>query len=213
MLKKSFLSTTMVLLALGVSGLGVSASQATARTVARVASGQAILRTGPATAYNVITAIPAGAKVQINGCLSNQNWCLLHYNGRDGWVSARYLNVNNVPKISLTHMRVKPNSAIRVQKKKVKRAVSSFKPLTVPQKKRKNVQKLYRTDLVIDSTGVKKRDERTIFNPSPKANGISVKHVTAYNPLFSENVNFRNFERNETRYRIVTYPAPSKYSK
>lgn len=70
------------------------------------------------------------------------------------------------------------------------------------------MQELYRTDVIIDSTGVKKRDERTILNPSPKAQGVSVKHVNAYNPFFPDDVNFKNFERNETRYRIVTYPSP-----
>ncbi|WP_455465733.1 SH3 domain-containing protein [Bartonella sp. B39] len=207
MLKKSFLSTTMILLALG-GGLGMTISHAVAGTVARVASSQAILRTGPATAYKVITTVPTGAKVQINGCLSNKTWCLLHYNGRDGWASARYLNVNNVPTIALIHMGMKPSSTIKAQREKVKQVVSSFKTLRVPQKTQKNVQKLYRTDVIIDSTGVKKRDERTILNPSPKARGVSVKHVTAYNPFFADDVNFRNFERNETRYRVVTYPAP-----
>ncbi|WP_455479109.1 SH3 domain-containing protein [Bartonella sp. B23] len=207
MLKRSFLSTTMILLALGGSGLGLTNSYAVAGTVARVELSQAILRTGPATAYKVITEVPIGAKVQINGCLSNKAWCLLHYNGSDGWASARYLNVNNVPTITLTHMGMKTNSATKEQREKVKQVVSSFKTLKVPQKTRNNAQKLYRTDVIIDSTGVKKRDERTIFNPSPKARGVSVKHVTAYNPFFADDVNFRNFERNETRYRIVTYPA------
>ncbi|WP_409360947.1 SH3 domain-containing protein [Bartonella heixiaziensis] len=214
MLKKNFLSTTMVSLFFGVllfcggCGLEMFVLSATAGTVARVATGQVILRTGPAITYKAIATIPTGAKVHINGCLSNKAWCSLYYNRKAGWASAHYLNFNNVPTIAFTHMYVKPNSLIKAPKEKMKRTVSGFKTITVPQKTRKNVQKLYRTDVIIDATGVKKRDERTIFNPSEKAHDVSVKHVTAYNPFFPNDVNFRNFERNETRYRIVTYPAP-----
>ncbi|KEC54769.1 SH3 domain-containing protein [Bartonella koehlerae] len=208
MLKKDFLSITMILLILGGSGFEMTASHAAVSTVARVASGQAVLRIGPATTYKVTTTASTGAKVQINGCLSNKSWCLLSYNRKVGWVSARYLNVNNVPTISFTHMRMKPNSTIKAQKQKVKQVVSSFKNLTVPQKTRKNLQKFYRKDIVIDSTTVKKRDERTVLNPSKKAQGVSVKRVSAYNPFFPYDVNYRNFERNETRYRVVTYPVP-----
>lgn len=208
MFKKSFLSTTLILSALGGVGLGVTTAYGAVETVARVASGQAVLRSGPATTYKVIATVPTGEKVQINGCLSSKNWCSIGYNGKVGWVFARYLNVNSVPTISFTDMPVKPNSAIKTQKQKVKQIVSGFKNLAVPQKIRKKAPKFYRTDMIIDATGVKKRDERTIFNPSPKAQGVSVKHVNAYNPFFPEDVNFKNFERNETRYRIVTYPAP-----
>ncbi|MCZ2204458.1 SH3 domain-containing protein [Bartonella sp. A05] len=62
-----------------------------------------------------------------------------------------------------------------------------------------------KTALVL--SGVNNRDERTILNPSPEAREISVQRVTAYNPLFPDNVNYRNVERNETRYRVVTYPV------
>ncbi len=118
MLKKNFLSTTMILLAVGGLGLGMTVSHAVAGTVARVASGKAVLRTGPAKAYKVIATIPMGGKVQIHGCLSNKAWCSLRYNGKDGWVLAHYVNVNNVPTISFAHMRVKPHSMIKHKKEK-----------------------------------------------------------------------------------------------
>ncbi|WP_273719130.1 MULTISPECIES: SH3 domain-containing protein [Bartonella] len=221
MLRKNFLSTTMTLwalgslCALGASGGAVTTSHAQAAgtiagTVARVASGQVSLRTGPATAYKVIAMVPMGAKVQIYGCLSNKTWCSLGYHGKVGWASARYVNVNNVPTIAFKKAPVKSTSMIKspkVKKEKVKQAVSDFKALPAMQKTRKNMQKLYRTDVIIDATGVKKRDERTILNPSPKAQGVSVKRVNAYNPFFPRDVNYKNFERNETRYRVVTYPA------
>ncbi|EJF82268.1 hypothetical protein MCU_01588 [Bartonella elizabethae Re6043vi] len=214
MLRKNLLSTTMILWALGASGVAVTASHAQAGAiagnVARVASGQVSLRTGPATAYKVITTVPVGAKVQIYGCLSNKTWCSLGYHGKVGWASARYVNVANVPTIAFKKVPVKSNSMIKspkVKKEKVKQIVSDLKALPAVQKTPKNMQKLYRTDVIIDSTGVKKRDERTIFNPSPKAQEVSVKHVNAYNPFFPDKVNDKNFERNETRYRVVTYPA------
>ncbi|PIT69909.1 SH3 domain-containing protein [Bartonella tribocorum] len=212
MLRKNFLSTMMTLWALGASGVAMTASHAQAGaiigTVARVASGQVSLRTGPATAYKVITMVPMGEKVQIYGCLSNKTWCSLGYHGKVGWASARYVNVTNVPTIAFTKMPVKSHSMIKSPKEKVKQAVSDFKALPAMQKTHKNMQKLYTTDVIIDSTGVKKRDERTILNPSPNAQGVSVKRVNAYNPIFPDDVNYKNFERNETRYRVVTYPAP-----
>ncbi|WP_375616329.1 SH3 domain-containing protein [Bartonella sp. AP58NXGY] len=211
MLRKKFLSTTMILWALGASGVAVTAFHAEAGTitgtVARVASGQVSLRTGPATAYKVIAMVPMGAKVQIYGCLSNKAWCSLGYHGKIGWASARYVNVNNVPTIAFKKMPAKSKSMEKSPKERVKQAVSDFKALPAIQKTRKNMQKLYRTDMIIDSTGVKKRDERTILNPSPKAQGVSVKRVNAYNPSFPDDVNYKNFERNETRYRVVTYPT------
>lgn len=220
MLRKKFLSTMMTLWALGALGVAMTAFHAQAGTiagtVARVTSGQVSLRTGPATAYKVIAMVPMGEKVQIYGCLSSKTWCSLGYNGKVGWASARYVNVNNVPTIAFKKMPVnalkkmpgKSNTMIRSQKEKVKQAVSDFKALPAIQKTRENMQKLHRTDVIIDSTGVKKRDERTILNPSPKAQDVSVKHVNAYNPIFPNDVNYKNFERNETRYRVVTYPAP-----
>ncbi|WP_175869027.1 SH3 domain-containing protein [Bartonella gabonensis] len=212
MLRKNLLSTIMILRALAASVVAMAVSYAQAGTitgtVARVASGQVSLRTGPATAYKVITMVPMGAKVQIYGCLSNKTWCSLGYHGKVGWASARYVNVTNVPTIAFTKMPVKSTSMKKSPKEKVKQVVSDFKALPVMQKTRKNMQKLYRTDVIIDSTGVKKRDERTILNPSPTAQEVSVKHVNAYNPFFPDKDNDKNFERNETRYRVVTYPAP-----
>ncbi|WP_455481722.1 SH3 domain-containing protein [Bartonella sp. B35(2025)] len=208
MFKKNFLSTTVILLSLVGAGLGVSAFNVVAGTVAHVASGYVILHTGPATTYQVIETVPIGAKVQINSCLPNKSWCLLQYNGRIGWASARYFNVNNVPIISSGHMHMKLNPMVKVKKGKVKQVVPDFKIITAPQKIQKQMQKQYRIDVILDHTGVKKRDERTILNPSPNAHGISVEHVAAYNPLFPNSVHFKNFERNETRYRVVTYPTP-----
>ncbi|WP_455473889.1 SH3 domain-containing protein [Bartonella sp. B30(2025)] len=204
---KNLLSTATVLLSVIGSGFGVSVSYANAGMVARIATGHVVLRTGPSTTNKIIAVIPTGAKVQINGCLSNRIWCSFKYNGMIGWASARYLNTKNVPTISFTPIYVKPNPMMKEKKSKTaKQVVPHAKVITVPQKVEKRIQKHHQKHAPIRHTGVK-RDERIILNPSMEAQAISVENVTAYNPFFPENVNYRNFERNETRYRIVTYPA------
>lgn len=97
-----------------------------AGTVARVASGQVSLRTGPATAYKLIAMVPMGAKVQIYGCLSNKTWCSLGYDGKVGWASARYVNVANVPTIAFKKVPVKSNSMIKLPKVKRKSKTDCF---------------------------------------------------------------------------------------
>lgn len=47
------------------------------------------LRAGPGTNYQVLTTMPGGAVVEVEGCRSG--WCRLDYRGREGWASARYL--------------------------------------------------------------------------------------------------------------------------
>ncbi|WP_332065660.1 SH3 domain-containing protein [Bartonella sp. CB189] len=213
MSNKNFLSTTVIISSLIGFGLGGSVSYVNARTVAHVAAGQAVLRTGPAKTYKIIAIAPVGAKVKINGCLPNKSWCSLQYNGRVGWTSARYLNVNNIPTVffkqPMHYVNKNPMMQISTQEG-VKQPVSSIQIIKVPKRIHKQMQKRYRRNANVDPTGVKKGDERTILNPLPntKAQNISVKHVTAYNPMFIDDVNFKNFERNETRYRVVTYPIP-----
>lgn len=52
------------------------------------ATGSVNMRTGPSTAYPVITTIPAGARVDIRTCTT---WCSVNYRGLTGWASARYI--------------------------------------------------------------------------------------------------------------------------
>ncbi|MCZ2329004.1 SH3 domain-containing protein [Bartonella sp. F02] len=179
MFKNKFLSLTTTLKFLVGTGLGMAAFSANAETVAKVAEGHIIVRKGPASAYKAIATIPTGAKVHIQSCLLNKDWCSIRYNNIFGWAYARYLNVSNVPLIPLKK---------------------------VPRKYVKKVEMGASTSNLF--TGINNRDERTILKPSPTAHRVSVKRVSAYNPLFPESVNDRNAERNETRYRIVTYPAP-----
>ncbi|WP_455476377.1 SH3 domain-containing protein [Bartonella sp. B17] len=208
MLNKNLLSTTTVILSLVGLWFGVSVSYANAARAARIAAGHAILHTNPAPTYKTIAIIPAGAKVQVNGCLPDKTWCSFQYNGIVGWASARYLNTNDVPTISFTSTRVKSDSMMKTREKNsIKHVIPSPKAIMKPQKIGQWVQSRYITDVPVNHTGIK-RDERTILDPSTQVQNISVEHVAAYNPLFPDDVNYKNFERNETRYRVVTYPVP-----
>ncbi|AQX27765.1 MULTISPECIES: SH3 domain-containing protein [unclassified Bartonella] len=216
MFKKSFLSTTMMLTSLVGSGLIMANSDAAAGTVAKIEKGTVILHAGPVTNYKTLAIVPTGAKVQINGCLANKVWCLLQHNEKVGWASANYFNIDNIPVISFMQMKGKPKSVIQKQIIQEKKIVSNSKDVFIPRVIEKKIQEKDETSVMVKKpkdikdivpTGVKKTDERIILKPSENTHEISIKRVTAYNPLFPDNVNFENAERNETRYRIITYPT------
>ncbi|MBW8302196.1 MAG: SH3 domain-containing protein [Hydrogenophaga sp.] len=49
------------------------------------------MRSGPSTQYPPVLVIPAGVRVDIQGCMQSANWCDVAYAGYRGWVSGRYL--------------------------------------------------------------------------------------------------------------------------
>ncbi|PPJ45460.1 SH3 domain-containing protein [Rhizobium sp. KAs_5_22] len=49
------------------------------------------MRSGPSTQYPPVLVIPAGVRVDIQGCMRAANWCDVAYAGYRGWVSGRYL--------------------------------------------------------------------------------------------------------------------------
>jgi uncharacterized protein YraI len=49
------------------------------------------MRGGPGTGYGVITAIPAGAPVEVFDC--DGGWCLVNWNGYEGYSSRAYLDI------------------------------------------------------------------------------------------------------------------------
>lgn len=51
------------------------------------------LRAGPGSNYAVLTTIPSGGAVTINGCVENSAWCQVDYDGSIGYGYARYLAV------------------------------------------------------------------------------------------------------------------------
>ncbi len=50
------------------------------------------MHAGPGVGYPVVDMIPAGAHVNIHGCLSNDSWCDVSWDSDRGWVAAAYLN-------------------------------------------------------------------------------------------------------------------------
>ena len=54
--------------------------------------GNVNMRSGPGTDYDVVHHVPNGAKVTLNTFVGNDNWRSVTYNGRDGFISARYLS-------------------------------------------------------------------------------------------------------------------------
>lgn len=73
-------------LAATTGGLPAIAEAATAFATANVN-----MRSGPSTRYPAVVVIPAGARVDIRGCLSSANWCDVAAAGYRGWVSGSYL--------------------------------------------------------------------------------------------------------------------------
>jgi uncharacterized protein YraI len=54
------------------------------------------LRAGAGRSFAVITQIPLNTTLPINGRNATSTWLLVVYNGREGWVSARYVRVDGV---------------------------------------------------------------------------------------------------------------------
>ncbi len=73
-------------LAATTGGLPAIAEAATA-----IATANVNMRSGPSTRYPAVVVIPAGARVDIRGCLSSANWCDVAAAGYRGWVSGSYL--------------------------------------------------------------------------------------------------------------------------
>lgn len=52
------------------------------------------LRDGAGSEYEIITVIPAGAEVIVEGCLEDYDWCEVAYDNMSGWAYAPYLDVS-----------------------------------------------------------------------------------------------------------------------
>ncbi len=56
------------------------------------------VRSGPDTANNIITALPAGTGVQVIGQNSDGSWYNIRLeDGREGWMASRFVRVANTP--------------------------------------------------------------------------------------------------------------------
>jgi uncharacterized protein YraI len=49
------------------------------------------VRAGPGPQHQVVGVIGAGQSATLNGCLDNSKWCVVAFNGADGWVYSDYL--------------------------------------------------------------------------------------------------------------------------
>jgi len=78
-----------------IPGLIVAALLLTIPTAALAARGivttEVSMRAGPGTGFPVVDRIPGGARVNIHGCLRDNSWCDVSWDGDRGWVSAEYL--------------------------------------------------------------------------------------------------------------------------
>jgi len=63
----------------------------TAEAAEGYATANVNMRSGPSTAYPAVTVIPAGAPLNINGCLAETPWCDVAFAGGRGWVAGRYV--------------------------------------------------------------------------------------------------------------------------
>lgn len=50
------------------------------------------LRAGPGTGYPIVTTVPDGARINIHGCLSSEDWCDVSWHALRGWIASDYLN-------------------------------------------------------------------------------------------------------------------------
>ena len=49
------------------------------------------VRAGPGPEHQVVGVIGAGQSATLNGCLESSKWCVVAFNGGDGWVYSDYL--------------------------------------------------------------------------------------------------------------------------
>ncbi len=51
------------------------------------------MRSGPGPMHSVVSVIPEGATVSVDGCLGDADWCRVSRDGTDGWAYGAYLNI------------------------------------------------------------------------------------------------------------------------
>ena len=61
-------------------------------TRAMVVSPGAVM-TGPGTSYETIEQVPQNSTIALDGCLASNDWCQVNYGGKQGWISARDIQV------------------------------------------------------------------------------------------------------------------------
>lgn len=64
---------------------------ALAQAASGIATANVNMRSGPSTAYPAVVVIPAGARLEIHGCLESPAWCDVSFARGRGWVSGNYI--------------------------------------------------------------------------------------------------------------------------
>ncbi len=80
------------LLSIAALAVATVAAPAVASAAPAQVTANVNLRTGPGTNYYPILVLPAGAPVELYGCLQGYTWCDVSYGRERGWVSSRYLS-------------------------------------------------------------------------------------------------------------------------
>ena len=78
---------TLIAAAVAAVALGVAAAHATPG----FATANVNIRTGPDIDFPSVGVIPEGEPLGIEGCLRDESWCDVHWEGGRGWVYSEYL--------------------------------------------------------------------------------------------------------------------------
>ena len=81
-------------LILGGAAAVALAAPAMAQTAA-TATTDLNFRAGPGPGFEVVGVIPASAAVDVQGCLDDQSWCEVMYEGAQGWAYGPYLSATD----------------------------------------------------------------------------------------------------------------------
>lgn len=60
------------------------------------------LRAGPGPMHDVLSVIPAGGSVAVDGCLNEANWCQVRHDGTEGWAYGAYLEIDAEEPLTLS---------------------------------------------------------------------------------------------------------------
>lgn len=78
-------------IAAALAGLSVAGLAAPAIAAPGYALGNVYMRSGPGVQYPSVAMLPAGASVEIIGCLVGESWCDISSGPVRGWVSGNFL--------------------------------------------------------------------------------------------------------------------------
>lgn len=72
-------------------GLAFAASGARAEGANFFTTTHVNMRTGPGTDHRVMDTVPDKQIVTVTGCIAEQDWCLVEWDGRSGWLSSKFI--------------------------------------------------------------------------------------------------------------------------